>query len=53
MDADAISRWDYGSRVPRDIERDAGVTSHGRDRKLSFNNDSKLPFFTELYDITI
>jgi len=53
MDADAISRLDYGGRVPRDIERDAGVTSQGRDRKLSFNNDSELPLFTKLHDIAV
>jgi len=53
MDADAISRLDYGGRVPRDIERDAGVISQGRDRKLSFNNDSELPLFTPLHDIAV
>lgn len=53
MDADAISRLDYGGRVPRDIERDAGVTSQGRDQKLSFNNDSELPLFTKLHDIAV
>lgn len=52
MDADAISRLDYGGRVPRDIGRDAGVTSQGSDRKLSFNNDRGFAALrAELHDI--
>jgi len=35
--------------VPRGIERGAGVTSQGRDQKLSFDNDSS----AELHEAAI
>lgn len=52
MDADALFR---GYAVVECWETSSEILDHfqGRDRKLSFNNDSELPFFAKLYDTAV